>query len=132
MILNLKKLAATILAVSAVIPAASAHAGISHTYNGISVVTLMIVLWTALALYEHIGDTVVGHWILFSAIFISLYIPAFHPHIRIDELMLADLVQPGTAVLAIGAVTWAMHRTDYLPRNNLALNGEQETDASEA
>lgn len=125
----MKKLLGLTAGILALIPAATAHAGLNHTYNGVSVTTLVIMLWAAVAAYEEIGDTVLGHWILFGAVFTALYLPVIHPHVRIDDIPLyapvalgfAPVTVPGgflsvaIGVLAVGGVTGVLHRLDYLP-----------------
>lgn len=113
-------------AILAVIPAATAHAGLDHTYNSVSVVSLIILLWIGVAVYEEIGDTVLGHWILFSAVFAAFYIPAIDPHIRIDHLPFSSITVLGAGVVVIGVATWILHRSGYLPRTQLsATDGNQ-------
>lgn len=102
----MKKLIALITAMAAVIPAVSAHSGLYHAYNGVSIGLLMVLLWFTLAVYEELGDTFMGHWVLFSGIYLAFYVPLFYPHHVID---LSGVSFGLSGVFLVGGMTFYWH-----------------------
>ena len=62
----------------------SAHYGIFHNYKGPYVFLWVALLLAALFLYENLGDTPLGHAILFSGLLASLYPSLAYPHHELD------------------------------------------------
>ncbi len=63
----------------------SAHFGLFHNYKGGPWIVLWVgILFVALLLYEWLGDTPLGHSILFTGLLTSLYPSVAYPHLEID------------------------------------------------
>lgn len=105
----MKKLLTFVTATAGFIPAVAAHYGLSHAYNGTRVSLLILLLWLSLAVYQELGDTVKGHWVLFSGVFIAFYVPVVYPHTPITGSM-EGMVSVVLSVLLIGGVTFLRHR----------------------
>src|SRR3989338_9684995 len=80
----MRKLFFLALAFLLLVPTVSAHYGIFHNYKGPYVFLWVALLLVALFLYENLGDTPLGHAILFSCLLGSLYPSLAYPHHELD------------------------------------------------
>src|SRR3989338_7117245 len=76
----MRKLFFLALAFLLLVPTVSAHYGIFHNYKGPYVFLWVALMLVALCLYENLGDTPLGHAILFSGLLGSLYPSLASPH----------------------------------------------------
>src|SRR3989338_3482353 len=76
----MRKLFFLALAFLLLVPTVSAHYGIFHNYKGPYVFLWVALLLVALFLYANLGDTPLGHAILFSGLLGSLYPSLAAPH----------------------------------------------------
>src|SRR3989338_338121 len=76
----MRKLFFLALAFLLLVPTVSAHYGIFHNYKGPYVFLWVALLLVALFLYENLGDTPLGHAILFSGLLGSLSPSLASPH----------------------------------------------------
>lgn len=106
----MKKIIAFLTAMTTIVSPAAAHAGLYHSYTGTRVSLLILLLWVSLAVYEELGDTFKGHWVLFSGVFLAFYVPLFYPHHPVTDNPVGLLVA-ATAILVIGAATFLRHRS---------------------
>ncbi len=83
----------------------AAHEGLYHSYTGAAVFFLIAFLFLALLTYQSAGDTLFGHWALYTGLWVSFFVPVFYPHRVITGTGLA-IAAAGSGMIALALLAW--------------------------